>query len=257
MASDTPPFAWNVGEHVSIIGDTGTGKSFVLANGLLPLREFVVVFLTKRDERDTALWKRAGYHFIKEAKQIDDTRYSRFVLQPAYAKQAIEGWRLLERVYRQGGWTVVIDEFLLAERLGLREQVERLHTQGRSDKITVVVGQQRPVITSRFAISQSTHIISFRVDGRDAKTISDATTTRVLPFLDEKYETKDTPVLQGHDFVYIHRAKRFVGRGNARSFSALLVRPGDLAKSRQKPLDTGTTRASVDPAGAATPAVNP
>lgn len=245
MGPDSPPFAWNVGEHVSIIGDTGTGKSYVLANGLLPLREYVVVFLTKKDERDTKLWKDAGYHFIREAKGIDDTRYSRFVLQPAYAKQAIEGWRLFERVYRQGRWTVVVDEFLLAERLGLREQIERLHTQGRSDKVSVVVGQQRPVITSRFAISQSTHIISFRVDGRDAKTISDATTTRVLPFLDEKYQTKETPVLQGHDFVYIHRAKRFVGRGNAKSFGGLLVRPGDLAKSRQKPLDSPTGAATV------------
>jgi len=246
VSVDTPPFAWNVGEHVSIIGDTGTGKSYVLAKALLPLREFVVVFLTKKDERDTKLWKDAGYHFIREAKGIDDTRYSRFVLQPSYAKQAIEGWRLFERVYRQGRWTVVIDEFLLAERIGLREQIERLHTQGRSDKISVVVGQQRPVITSRFAISQSTHIISFRVDGRDAKTISDATTTRVLPFLDEKYQTNDAPVLQGHDFVYIHRAKRFVGRGNARNFSSLLVRPGDLANAHRKPLDTSGTRASVN-----------
>jgi hypothetical protein len=242
---NSPPFAWNVGEHVSIIGDTGTGKSYVLARGLLPLREYVVVFLTKRDERDTKLWKDAGYHFIREAKGIDDTRYSRFVLQPKYEKQAIEGYRLLERVYRQGRWTVVIDEFLLAERLGLREQIERLFTQGRSDKVSVVVGQQRPVVTSRFAISQSTHIISFRVDGRDAKTLSDATTTRILPYLDEKHSTREIPAVEGHDFAYMHRARRYVGRGNARAFGALLVRPGDLAKSRQKGLDTPGVSATV------------
>lgn len=237
MADETPPFPWKIGEHVAIIGDTGTGKSVLTARGLLPLREYVVVFLTKSDPRDTRLWKSAGYKFIREAKEIDNARYSRFVLQPAYSKQAIEGWRLFERVYRQGRWTVVIDEFLLAERLGLREQIERLHTQGRSDGITVVVGQQRPVVTSRFALSQSTHVISFRVDGRDAKTIADATTTRVLPFLDEKYSTPEIPALDGHDFVYIHRGKRYVGRGNAQSFGSILVRPGLLQKSRQVSLD--------------------
>lgn len=237
MGSDTPPFPWMVGEHVAIIGDTGTGKSF-LTSRLLAMREYVVVFLTKRDPRDTALWEGAGYKFVRNAKGIDDARYNRFVLQPKYSQQAIEGWRLFERVYRMGRWTIAVDEFFLAERLGLREQIERLHTQGRSDKITVVVGQQRPVVTSRFALSQSTHVMSFRVDGRDAKTIADATTTRVLPYLDEKYATPDTPALTGHDFAYIHRAKRFVGRGNARSLDRLIRRPGDLAKSGQKSLDT-------------------
>jgi hypothetical protein len=230
MASDTPPFPWYVGEHVAIIGDTGTGKTWLLANALLPMREYVVVFVTKSDPRDTALWRRAGFRFIRRAKDMNDARYNRFVLQPKYSQQAVEGWRMLERVYRQGRWTVVIDEFLLAERLGLREQIERLHTQGRSDKITVVVGQQRPVVTSRFALSQSTHIISFRVDGRDAKTIADATTTRILPYLDEKHSTREVPALDGHDFVYVHRARRFVGRGNARSIGRLIVPVGNRAK---------------------------
>lgn len=238
--SDSPPFSWKIGEHFTIIGDTGTGKSYLLANGLLPLREFVVVFLTKSDPRDTALWTKAGYHFIRRARDIDDGRYSRFVLQPKYSQQAVEGWRLFERVYRQGRWTIVVDEFLLAERIGLREQIERLHTQGRSDGITVVVGQQRPVITSRFAISQSTHVISFRVEGRDAKTLADATTSRILPYVDEDKATREIPALMGHDFVYYNRAKRFLARGNARNLSQLIVRAGTKSPEKLSPksLDT-------------------
>lgn len=226
MASDTPPFRWGIGEHVCVIGDTGTGKTYLLANALLRMRRYVIVFVTKSDPDDTAKWKAAGYHFIRKAKDMDDARYTRFVLQPRYSQQAVEGWRMLEKVYRQGRWTVVIDEFFLATRLGLQEQIERLHTQGRSDGITVVVGQQRPVQTSRFAISQSTHVLSFRVDGRDAKTIADATTTRLLPFLDEKHATAETPVLAGHDFAYVNRARRYVGRGNARALAALILPAG-------------------------------
>ena len=249
MASG-PPFAWRVGDHATVIGDTGSGKTYLLANALLPLREFVVVFVTKEDKRDTALWTRAGYHIIRTAKGIDDTRFSRFVLQPRYAQQAVEGWRLFERVYRQGRWTIVVDEFLLAERLGLREQIERLLTQGRSDAITVVVGQQRPVITSRFALSQSTHVISFRIDGDDAKTLGERTTSRILPYVNENYNRSRTrnedgvELLGDHQFVYYHRAARFLGTGKAQTLDRLLVRPGDLRKfgasAIDKPIGAGS-----------------
>lgn len=242
--NDAPPFPWKIGDHVTVVGDTGSGKSVLLAKGLLPLREFVVVFLTKKDERDTALWKSSGYRFIRHAKDIDDPRYSKFVLQPRYHEQAIEGFRLAERVYRQGRWTIVFDEFLLAERLGLTSQIERLLTQGRSDGITVVVGQQRPVITSRFAISQSTHIFTFVVEGRDAFTLGEVS-PRLLPLISEKWreqsshraEAAATPMLREHEFAYYHRKYRVVSRGTVRTMGGILVRPGNLAKSRQLSLD--------------------
>lgn len=251
MPSAGPPFAWRVGDHMTVIGDTGSGKTYLLAKSVLPLREYVVVFVTKEDKRDTKLWTDAGYKIIRDAKGIDDNRYSRFVLQPAYAKQALEGWRLFERVYRQGRWTIVVDEFLLAERIGLREQIERLLTQGRSDGITVVVGQQRPVITSRFALSQSTHVISFRIDGDDAKTLGERTTSRILPYVNENYNRSKTrneenvPLLGDHEFVYYHRAARYLGTGKAQSLPRLLVRVGDLQKSSPKPLDNAVSASSV------------
>jgi len=240
------PFPWKIGDHVMVIGDTGSGKSYLMANGLLRLREYVVVFLTKKDERDTDLWKRAGYRFIRHARDIDDARYNRYVLQPKYSEQAIEGWRLFEKVYRQGRWTVVVDEFLLAERLGLRESIERVHTQGRSDQLTMVVGQQRPVGTSRFAISQSTHVFSFVVEGRDAATLAEAATPRFLPLVSESWRARHArdaaaiPMLREHEFAYYHRKHRVIARGYQRTLSGLLVRPGDLAKSSQKSLDIAT-----------------
>src|SRR4051812_30538421 len=104
----TPPFAWTPGEHVAVIGDTGSGKTWLLAKSLLRMRTYVVVFKTKADDDDDAKWK--GFHRIRTAAGIMDERYTRFVLHPEYSKQAIEGWRLLERVYRHGNWTIVIDE---------------------------------------------------------------------------------------------------------------------------------------------------
>jgi hypothetical protein len=138
---------------------------------------------------------------------------------------------MLERVWRQGGWTVCIDELWYAEQIGLKPYIERLLTQGRSKGISVVIGQQRPVATSRFAISQTTHLFTFRVEGRDAKTIAESTTPRLLPVVAD---------LRGHDFAYYHRAARIVATGNARSLGRLVRAPGRLAKSSQEPLDSAT-----------------
>jgi len=205
------PFPWVPGEHVAIIGDTGTGKTYLTAKALLPMRRYVVVFKTKIDKDDADKWR--GFHRIRKASSIMDGRHTRFLLQPEYTYQAREGWNLCERVYRQGGWTIVIDELLVAERIGLADQIERLLTQGRSTDITVVVGQQRPVGTSRFVISQCTHLFSFRVEGRDTKTVAEATTPRIVPVLD---------TLSKRQFAYYNRAERVVGRGTAATLGGLL-----------------------------------
>lgn len=254
MSTPAPPFAWRIGDHVTVVGDTGSGKSTFLAKGLLPMREYVVVFLTKFDKRDTELWQKAGYRIVRHAKDIDDARYSKFVLQPRLSEQAREGWRLCQKVYRQGRWTVVFDEFWLAEKLGLRDEIEMLLTQGRSNHLTVVVGQQRPVVTSRFAISQSTHVITFVVEGRDADTLGESATPRLMPLISERWraqathraEAERTPMLREYEFAYYHRKYRFLARGYVRTLSGILVPPGRASqRSVSGSLDTVPAGGSV------------
>lgn len=227
-----PPFAWIPGEHVAVIGDTGTGKTYLLAKGLLRLRRFVVVLKTKPDPDDADKWR--GFKEIRRAKGMDNERYSRFLLVPEYRRQAIEGYEMLERVWRQGGWTVVIDEGWYAEKIGLKETIERALTQGRSKGISVVYGQQRPVTTSRFVISQATHVFTFRVEGRDAKTIAESTSPRILPVIE---------TLTRHEFAYYNRATRFIGKGETRSLGRLILAPGDLARISQESIDTAPATA--------------
>lgn len=232
MNQPTPPFVWRPGEHVAVIGDTGTGKTYLIAKALLTMRTYVVVLKTKSDDHEDTKWR--GFHRIRKARGMDNERYDKFLLDPAYREQAIEGFRMAERVWLQKGWTVVFDEEWYAERIGLKEQIERLLTQTRSMRVSVVSGFQRPVGNSRFAISQSTHVFCFRVEGRDAKTIGESTTPRILPIIES---------LQGYEFAYYNRATRYVGKGTARSLGALLIGPGELAKSSQKAIDTAPATA--------------
>lgn len=229
------PFPWLPGEHMAVVGDTGTGKTYLLAKAILPMRRYVVVLKTKADPDDDSKWR--GYHRIRRASQIRDERYERFILEPRYEHQAREGYELLERVWRMGSWTVVIDEGWYAAKLGLEPYIERLLTQGRSTGISVVFGQQRPVATSRFVISQCSHLFVFRVEGRDADTIGEAATPRLLPYISERAAARAKRpdlLLSGHEYAYYHRPSRTVGIGTSRTIGRLLRPPGVPADRSSK-----------------------
>ena len=214
MPDDEPAsYPWLQGEHVTVIGDTGTGKTFLISR-LVRLRQYVVVFKTKGDPDDDSKWR--GFKRTRFAKTLRDPKYSRIVLEPEYRYQAREGWLALEHAFRQGGWTFVIDEQWHAERLGLKAQIERMLTQGRSLNLSAVIGMQRPVQATRFAISQSTHLFTFRLEGRDTKTVADSTTPRIVPIIES---------LRGHDFAYYNRARRSVATGNAKSLGRVILSP--------------------------------
>lgn len=211
--ADALPVRWNQGEHVTVVGDTGTGKTFLLSK-LIPLRSHVVVFRTKPDDI-----KFPGFRTAKKASAMDDPTYERILLTPDYEKQGEEGFAMLDKAWRMGSWCVVIDELWYVERLGLRSALERLLTQGRSKKVSVVMGMQRPVFVSRFALSQCMHLFSFRVERRDAKVLGEAFGSRIMPLVDQ-----DSPTaVSGHDFAYYHRSRRIVATGNARALGKVIV----------------------------------
>lgn len=207
------PLPWKQGEHVAIIGQTGSGKTRLTA-ALVRQREYVVVLKTKRDREDAVYWR--GFHVITKASSMDDQRYNRFLLRPRYERQAREGWDMLERGWKQGGWTLVIDENWYAEKsLGLRRQIEKVLTQGRSGFTTIVVGMQRPVDISRFGLSQATHVFSFIGDSRDAKTIAEATTDNVREHITS---------LSKFEFAYWNQKERIISRGFEQQL-ARIIRP--------------------------------
>lgn len=203
------PTQWKVGEHIAAVGDTGTGKTYLVSK-LVDLRNYVVIFRTKPDDI-----KFPGFRKAQTVAALDSLYETRILLEPKHNQQMRQGYELLTRVWNQGGWTIVIDEEWYVEaRLKLTEYVETLLTQGRSKGISVVVGMQRPARVSRFAISQCTHLFTFRVEGRDLQTLKEAATPRIVEPIE---------ALTGHDFVYYHRGKRIVTTGNARALDRIIT----------------------------------
>lgn len=147
---------------------------------------------------------------------MDNLQEDRILLEPSYRSQRLEIAAALEKVWVQGAWTCAVDELLYIERLKLTKMVERLLTQGRSKQISTVVGMQRPVAVTRFAISQSTHVFCFQLEGRDIVTVAEATTPRIAkPLLELDNES--------HDFVYFNRRTRQVRTGNAKRLHEVIA----------------------------------
>lgn len=181
------PAEWSQGQHLAIIGQTGTGKT-TLARAILDTRTYLLALQSK----ERAKVEYGGIR-VKRARDMDRLTATRVELRPPYERQYEEFATALIKAYHQGGWTIYLDELYYLDQLGLSPFIDRILTQGREDKLTIVSGMQRPVKVTRFAISQSTHVVSFHLEGRDAKTLADATTPRLEEIVSDLGE---------HEFVW-------------------------------------------------------
>lgn len=171
-----PAFRWRQGEHVSIIGPTGSGKS-VLTQQLLPMRSAVCVLGTKPADRTLdRLISHQGYTRVTSwppalpwhRKPASAEWWRRVVLWPPYrgtsdrAVQARVFAEALGDMFAAGRWCVNVDEaYYLCRTLGLTHWLEDYWTQGRSSGLSLIAATQRPAWVPLFMYDQATHLFFF------------------------------------------------------------------------------------------------
>lgn len=174
--------------HHSIIGLTGSGKSYFVAHGLLPLVPYdrVVIIDVKGDDPTLAgigkpvkeLPNRARRTFRemwsgdKERKPGD--QWYRLLVSDNWEKGRAQVRKTLERVYNEGNWIVVIDEtrYLTDPRLpslGLRSYVEQLWLRGRSREVCVIAMTQSPKWVPSSFYDQPSFVWIGRINDEDAQ----------------------------------------------------------------------------------------
>lgn len=209
---------WQEGEHVAIVGSTGSGKT-TFARSILKLRDFVVVLGTK--SRDPSLyapleadgfvrtehwtpweWEDTGQRYIifaPELKLSDDP--SGKDVDRALDAQAQAFRRALVQIFKVGGWTVYADELrYLADDLRLTPELNLLYLQGRSLGVTMVASTQRPRAVPLNMFEQASWFYLWRVSDREDRRRASEMTG---PLAGLVFETAAR--LPRHEFVAVNK----------------------------------------------------
>lgn len=184
-------FDWRQGEHVTVVGPTGMGKTTVI-RAILPKRYAsrgaVAVLATKSRDRNLEAWARAdGMTTVRSWPPKPPTiwRQPRDVVNPDGSTTAWDHRLMVwprpsgvalgdldehiaethraafTDMYWAGNWCIVAEELWELSRLGLDREMSQVWTQGRSAGLSLVGATQRPVDIPLFAYSQPSHLFMF------------------------------------------------------------------------------------------------
>jgi len=197
-------FTWGAGEHIGMVGPTGQGKTTLLLQ-ILELHRYVTVFATKpRDSSMDWLTVRHGesaYYKMERWRALNPDNYPRRVLWPdassvhSEKKQAEVFRHAFDSIYREGFWTVAIDElWYICKILGLDREIKVFLLQARSLGISLVCATQRPAWVPLEVYDQSSHLFFWRDnDETNLKRIAGlnggnaALVRKILPSLDKHH----------------------------------------------------------------------
>lgn len=207
--------AWQQGEHVTLIGGTGAGKTELMVD-LLSQRKWDVFLNTKRiDATQDRLRKELGFRISRDGI-INHRAAPRWIISPRWVRSQLGNTEIAHRaVYQralteafwQTGWTVGIDELEYINRdLKIVDEVNRLLRQGRSQHNTMILGTQRPRHVTLHAYEQAIHLFLWRqADAGNAQRASELAGINS----DLVMEIMSLPQAKGglgkHDALYAHK----------------------------------------------------
>lgn len=146
--------------HHSIIGLTGSGKSYLAVNGILkPMcpHDRVLIIDSKQDDPLISglgkpvreLPRQTWYAGMGRSKKEPYRNWYRLVLSGTPDDKRLQVGKALSRVYKEGNWVIFIDE--LKHITGIRRPflrlgafVDEIYIMGRSRRISIVAGTQAP-----------------------------------------------------------------------------------------------------------------
>lgn len=236
--TELPPFVpwedfyarwrWNAGEHVTVIGPTGTGKTTVM-RALLPRRYAaggaVCVVGTKTRDRTLSEWLKADGLTRVDTwpprwpgkwwdRPRDDAWARRVMLWPELETPSdVYGMgevvrAAMAQMFTAGNWCVVADElWYWCAELGLEHELKTWWSQGRSAGLTVVGSTQRPVDIPLLAYNSATHLFLF--GDNDERNLARVSGLGGLPTAELKRIISSLPF---HEVLYVNTRLRLYFR---------------------------------------------
>lgn len=200
---------WRQGEHVLTIGETGSGKTTLLTH-LLRERKYSVVFVTKTYDTSFSPRKWRGWQrmYTWDAREAID-RGGKILLWPKAGESIRETAKLqtqvfshaLNHIYKDRGWTTIIDEVQwVVDELHLGQELRTYQHQARSSGITVVSGMQRPSGAPVITYGSASHaFISRQSEDDDVRRLA------ALGGMDASELRKILPSIPKYHWLYLGR----------------------------------------------------
>lgn len=212
-------FDFRQGEHITLVGGTGSGKTTLARELILPRRDFVSVFGTKK--KDASLYgplTAAGYVLTDDWDPYDE-EIPKVIFRPTIsgvgkggkAGQSNAFEEAMDEVFEAGNWCCYFDEVAyLSKNLKLATPLETLWMQGRSLGISMVAATQRPVEIPLIAY-EANHLFLWKfTDKRNVDTISEFTGSNI------NVARQVIPRLPRYEALYINTVTDEICRTKAR-----------------------------------------
>jgi hypothetical protein len=166
-------FHWKQSQHITLIGTTGCGKT-TLELDLVTERDYVIFLGTKEADETQEELGPLGFRIAHDPSEISLDISHKWVLHPGRPRKGETApeqkvrlrsyyQEVLTYCFHSTAWAVIIDEGrFICDNLGLKDEVQRLYLQGRSQHNSVVMGTQRPSWVPLEAFDAATHLFFFK-----------------------------------------------------------------------------------------------